>query len=98
MNDLLTRSSLSAESAPQRIIVPTDSLYIEALPGKHPILEDFKLKHRMIDAQKAMAEHKSMELENIRAEARLRKQDLTDPDIDKNIHIEGSDKDVSLNT
>ena len=24
------------------IVVPTDSLFIEALPGVHPILEDFK--------------------------------------------------------
>lgn len=27
----------------EEIIVPTDSLFIEALPGVHPILEDFKL-------------------------------------------------------
>jgi hypothetical protein len=27
------------------IVVPTDSLFIEALPGAHPILEDFKLFH-----------------------------------------------------
>src|SRR5207302_10559775 len=35
------------------IVVPTSSLYIEALPGAHPLLENFKLEHRAIDVQKA---------------------------------------------
>lgn len=93
LNDLLEKGTLSPHSTPQRIIVPSNSLYIEALPGKHPILEDFKLRHRMIDVQKAIAEHKSMELENIRAEARLRGLDLSDKDIDQLIRIEGVDTD-----
>ena len=38
------------------IIVPTGSLFIEALPGKHPLLEDFKLMHRAIDVKKVQAE------------------------------------------
>lgn len=96
LNDLLQKGLLSPESAPQRIIVPTDSLYIEALPGKHPILEDFKLKHRLVDAQKAVAEYKKLELENIRAEARLRMLDLSDPDIDRHIRVDGDDVDVSI--
>jgi len=96
LNDLLQKGLLAPESAPQRIIVPSDSLYIEALPGKHPILEDFKLKHRMIDAMKASAEHKRMELENIRAEARLRSLDFSDPDIDKHIQIDDGDVNVSI--
>jgi len=96
LSELLERQLLSPDSAPQRIIVPSDSLYIEALPGKYPILEDFKLKHRMIDAQKALAEYKSMELENVRAEARLRKLDLSDPEVDKLIRIEGGDADISI--
>jgi hypothetical protein len=93
LNDLLEKGTLSPQSTPQRIIVPTNSLYIEALPGKHPILEDFKLRHRIIDVQKAIAEHKSMELENIRAEARLRKLDLSDKDVDQIIRIESGDTD-----
>ena len=69
------------------IIVPTGSLYIEALPGAHPILEDFKLMHRAIDVKKVQAEVRDMELENIRAAARLlaAKDDtalLDDPDIE----------------
>ena len=39
----------------EEIIVPTDSLFIEALPGVHPILEDFKLFHRVVDVKKAQA-------------------------------------------
>ncbi|MBK7937975.1 MAG: hypothetical protein IPJ82_13180 [Lewinellaceae bacterium] len=34
------------------VIVPTGSTYIEALPGKHAILEDFKLVHRALDVKK----------------------------------------------
>jgi aryl-alcohol dehydrogenase-like predicted oxidoreductase len=32
------------------VVVPTSSLYIEALVGTHPLLEDFKLIHRALDA------------------------------------------------
>lgn len=90
LNKLLEQGLLSPDLSQQRIIVPTDSLYIEALPGKHPIMEDFKLTHRMIDAEKARAELKSMELDNIRAEAMLRQLDTSDPDVDKTIRIEGA--------
>jgi hypothetical protein len=30
---------------PEMVIVPSNSLYIEALPRTHPLLEDFKLIH-----------------------------------------------------
>ena len=32
------------------MIVPTSSLYMEALPGAHPLLENFKLEHRAVAA------------------------------------------------
>jgi hypothetical protein len=38
------------------IVVPLDAMYIEALPGAHPILENFKLLHRQIDAADAQGE------------------------------------------
>ena len=38
------------------VIVPTNSLCIEALPGAHPLLEDFKLAHRAIDVDRARVE------------------------------------------
>ena len=71
------------------IVVPTDSLFIEALPGVHPILEDFKLFHRVIDVKKAQAEVRAAEFENIRAAARLFAGEREDPTIEKKVVIEG---------
>jgi hypothetical protein len=71
------------------IIVPTGSLFIEALPGAHPILEDFKLMHRLIDVKKAQAGVRAAELENIRAAARILTSDFEDPNIEKKVVIEG---------
>ena len=78
---------------PQRdddvLIVPTNSLFIEALPGEHTLLERFKLDHRMIDVKKAQAETRAKELENIRMAARILAGERGDPNIDKKILIEG---------
>src|SRR5262249_40344388 len=71
------------------IVVPTDSLFIEALPGVHPILEDFKLFHRVIDVKKAQAEVRAAEFENLRAAARLLAGEREDPNIEKKVVIEG---------
>jgi hypothetical protein len=80
----------------EEIIVPTDSLFIEALPGKHPILEDFKLMHRAIDVKKVQAEVRDRELENIRLSARLLSGQLDDADIEKKIVIEGNPSNISI--
>ncbi len=81
-------------SAPRRaedeITVPTGSLYIEALPGVHPILEDFKLMHRAIDVKKVQAEVRKLEMENVRYAARILADEREDPDIEKKIVITGS--------
>jgi hypothetical protein len=71
------------------IIVPTGSLFIEALPGAHPILEDFKLMHRAVDVKKAKADVRAAELENIRAAARILGDKLEDPNIEKKVVIQG---------
>jgi hypothetical protein len=80
-------------SAPRRaedeITVPTGSLYIEALPGVHPILEDFKLMHRAIDVKKVQAEVRKLEMENVRYAARILADEREDPDIEKKIVITG---------
>ncbi len=80
-------------TAPRRedeeIIVPTDSLYIEALPGTHPVLEDFKLLHRAMDVLKVKEDVREAGLENIRGAARLLAGEREDPDIEKKIVIEG---------
>ena len=75
----------------EEIIVPTGSLFIEALPGTHSILEDFKLIHRAIDVKKVQAEVRAMELENIRLAARLEAGELEDPEIGKKILVKGTD-------
>jgi hypothetical protein len=70
------------------VIVPTKSLYMEALVGTHPLLEDFKLIHRALDVKKVQAEVRHAELENVRLAARVLHDDYEDPDIEKKIVIE----------
>lgn len=81
-------------SAPRRpgdeMVVPSRSLYIDALPGKHPNLEDFKLRHRAVDVSKARAEVRKLELENLRYAGRLLVAERGDPEIDKQIMIGGN--------
>jgi hypothetical protein len=79
---------MSSRKESDLVIVPTKSLYIEALVGTHPLLEDFKLIHRAEDAKKVQAEVRHAELENIRLAARLLKGENEDPDIEKKIVIE----------
>jgi hypothetical protein len=76
------------------IIVPTGQLFVEALPGTHALLEDFKLLHRAEDVRKVKAEVRHAELENLRLAARLVQGQhkpalLEDPDIDKKIVVDG---------
>jgi len=81
-----------ANPRPQQdeISVPTDSLFIEALPGVHPLLEDFKLAHRIIDVKRAQAETRRIELENLRYAARILGDQLEDPDVERKTVIEGN--------
>ena len=83
---IVTNPALAVDT----IVVPTSSLYIEALPGAHPLLENFKLEHRAIDVQKAKAETRKLEMENLRYAARIIADQLGDPDIDRQIVVEGS--------
>lgn len=72
-----------------RVVVPTGSLYMEALPGTHTLLENFKLQHRILDVKKVQGEVRHAELENVRLAARTLKGKYEDPDIEKKIVIEG---------
>ncbi len=74
----------------EEIVVPTGSLFIEALPGEHPILEDFKLMHRAIDVKATQAKLRSEELNNVRLAARLLASEYGDPNIEKKIVIQGN--------
>jgi len=80
---------LLSNQADRMVIVPSDQLYVEALPGTHPILEDFKRMHRALDVKRAQAEVRKIELENLRLAARLANGEYGDPDIEKKIVIEG---------
>jgi hypothetical protein len=77
-----------------RVIVPTNSLYIECLVGTHPLLEDFKLIHRALDVKKVQAEVRHAELENIRLAARALEGEREDPDIEKKVIIENGQNTV----
>jgi hypothetical protein len=75
------------------IIVPSGSMFIEALPGTAPVLEDFKLLHRAVDVTQAAAEVRSRELENLRHAARILGSQLGDPEIQT---VVVADDDVNL--
>ncbi|MGZ2744460.1 hypothetical protein [Burkholderia stagnalis] len=86
---------LLSQKDPEMVIVPSNSLYIEALPGTHPLLEDFKLIHRAMDVKKVQAEVRHAELENLRLGARLVNSTLGDPDIDK-VVVVGTGQNVTV--
>ncbi|HEX6766851.1 MAG TPA: hypothetical protein VF103_15255, partial [Polyangiaceae bacterium] len=71
----------------ETVIVPSGQLFIEALPGAHPVLEDFKLLHRAIDVKKAEAEVRAAEVENLRRLRRVVRAELGDADIDRNVVV-----------
>ena len=78
------------------IIIPTGSLFIEMLPSDKSLLEDFKLKHREWDVYKVQAEVRKMELENIRYAARLLNAKMDDPDVEKQIVVNGNGVSTNL--
>jgi hypothetical protein len=76
------------------IVVPTGQLFIEALPGSHPLLENFKLAHREKDVELVMAKIEHDRLENLRLATRVVQGQsdaklLEDPDIEKKIVVAG---------
>jgi hypothetical protein len=75
----------------EEIIVPMDAVYIEALPGAKPILENFKLLHRQIDAASAQEDLRLKKMEKIRYAQRLLEGTLGDPDADGNYVFQGID-------
>ena len=90
LTDYLTALRRSTDE----IIIPTGQLFIEALPGSHPLLEDFKLLHRVEDVLKVKGEVRHAELENLRLASRLvegqgKTELLDDPNIEKKIVVEG---------
>jgi hypothetical protein len=87
---------MSVRKESDMVIVPTSSLFIEALVGTHPLLEDFKLIHRALDVKKVQAEVRHAELENVRLASRVLKGKDGDPDVEKKIVIEGATGTVAV--
>ena len=88
---------LAAQSrVAQEVVVPTGQLFMEALPGSHPLLEDFKLAHRAADVERAVADLRSAQVETLRRAARLAAGDLTDPDVEQRVEIVGTDASVTV--
>ncbi|MGL5081930.1 MAG: hypothetical protein ACRC8A_10635 [Microcoleaceae cyanobacterium] len=88
--NLVKKRMTTPRKESELVVVPTGSAYIEALPGKHPILEDFKLVHRALDVKKVQAEVRNAELENVRLAARLLEGEREDPEIDKKVVFQGN--------
>jgi len=72
------------------VTVPTDSLFIEILPGAHPLLEDFKLRHRELDVMNVTEDVRRKRLEALRLASRLLHDEREDPDIEKKIVVTGA--------
>lgn len=74
----------------EEIVVPMDAMYIEALPGSRPILEDFKLLHRQIDAADAQEDLRLKKMEKIRYAQRLLEGRTDDPESDARYEFTGN--------
>lgn len=83
----------SSEYAGDEIVVPSGSLYVEALPGSKPLLERFKLAHRAFDMVAAQEDSRKQAIENLRLAARLVGGELSDPDIDAQYNFSGGGDD-----
>jgi hypothetical protein len=90
MRELYRMLLTDPRRAVDEIAIPSKSLYIEALPGAHPLLETFKMVHRAADVKKVQGEVRALELENVRAAARILGGLLEDKDIEKKIVVEGA--------
>jgi hypothetical protein len=66
----------------EEIVVPLDAMYIEALPGTRPILENFKLLHRQIDAADAQEKLRLKKMEKLRYAQRLIAGKVGDPEVE----------------
>jgi len=88
LRDYFIQRLTEDKPASDKIIVPTGQLFIEALPGSHVLLEDFKLLHRIEDVRKVHAEVRHAEMENLRLAARLIAGEREDPDIEKRILVD----------
>ena len=76
----LLRMLANQRKVSEEIIIPTDNCLSRPSPGSHTLLEDFKLRHRALDVEKARAEMVQAKLEALRYAARINEGELDDPD------------------
>ena len=81
----------------EEIVVPMDATYIEAILGHTPLIENFKLLHRQIDAADAQEDLRLKKMEKIRYAQRILEGRLDDPDAEARYVFGGSpDLDFSI--
>jgi hypothetical protein len=80
----------------EEIIVPTGSLFIEALPAETSLMERFKMIHRAVDVKKVQAEVRHAEIENLRIVDRMLHGEREDPDVEKKIVVTGAQRGAVL--
>ncbi|WP_298901456.1 hypothetical protein [uncultured Psychroserpens sp.] len=97
IKELITAKLADPQMKDELVVVPTGQLFIEALPGKHALLEDFKLKHRAMDVLKVKEEVREAQIENLRKSARILDKEYNDPLNDKRINIYGKQSDLDIN-
>ncbi|RLA40586.1 MAG: hypothetical protein DRR42_25695, partial [Gammaproteobacteria bacterium] len=74
----------------EEIVVPMDAMYIEALLGARPLLENFKLLHRQIDAADAQEDLRLKKMEKLRYAQRLLEGRTDDPAADARYEFTGN--------
>ncbi len=89
LNAQLKRLLQSPLRDDEEIVVPLDAMYIEALPSHRPVLENFKLLHRQIDAADAHEDLRLKKLEKIRYAKRILRDELDDPEADARYVFDG---------
>ena len=92
----LLRMLANQRKVSEEVIIPTGQLFIEALTGSHTLLEDFKLRHRALDVEKARAEMVQAKLEALRYAARISEGKLDDPEIQTQILGAGAGVNVNV--
>jgi len=96
--ELITAKLADPQMEDELVVVPTGQLFIEALPGKHALLEDFKLKHRALDVEKVREEVREAQIENLRKSARILSGDYEDADVDKRIEVIKGEEQIVIDT
>jgi hypothetical protein len=96
LNDILLFKKYFAEflyrkEMTRRVLVDTNSLMIDIIPGDGSVLEKFKLAHRGVDVLKALEEREKLDLENQRRDELIRLNKLGDPDIENVTVVSASD-------